>query len=157
MDQLNDFISSLEERDCSPETSSGYLSDLKKMARWFESTNGEPCRLEAITPSDIRTYRDHLLKHEDRKAATINRFLAAMAAWSRWGVKQGLIEQDPSRDVRSIPQVSQGPKYLDKKEQYALQRAIEKDIQLARLRYPKRWIGRLRDGSFTIFLLNTGE
>ncbi len=79
-----------------------------------------------------------------------------MAAWAKWGVEQGLIEQDPSRDVRSVPQVSQGPKYLDKKDQYALQRAIEKDLQLARLRFPKRWIGRLRDGAFTIFLLNTG-
>lgn len=156
MDQLKDFVRSLENQDCSPKTSSGYLHDLKKMAAWFENTNGEPCRLEAITPSDIRSYREFLLKKENRKAATINRFLAAMAAWAKWGMKQGLIDQDPSRDVRSVPQVNQGPKYLDKKDQYALQRAIEKDLQLARLRYPKRWISRLRDGAFTNFLMNTG-
>ncbi len=85
MDQLNDFVRSLENQDRSPKTSSGYWHDLKKMASWFEKTNGEPCRLESITPSDIRSYREFLLKKENCKAATINRFLAAMAAWAKWG------------------------------------------------------------------------
>jgi site-specific recombinase XerD len=49
-----------------------------------------------------------------------------------------------------------GPRYLDKKEQYALQRAIEKDMQLARMRYPKRWVSRQRDAAMVVFLLHTG-
>jgi integrase/recombinase XerC len=37
-----------------------------------------------------------------------------------------------------------------------LQRAIEKDLQFARMRYPKRWVSRQRDASLVIFLLHTG-
>ena len=55
-----------------------------------------------------------------------------------------------------MTQVSGGPKYLDKKQQYALHRAAEKDVQLSRLRYPKRWVARQRDASLVVVLLNTG-
>ena len=68
----------------------------------------------------------------------------------------GQIEVNPAETIRSVPQVQQGAKYLDRKEQFALQRAIEKDLQLAKLRYPKRWLTRRRDASLTICLLNTG-
>jgi integrase/recombinase XerC len=47
-------------------------------------------------------------------------------------------------------------RWLDKKEQFALQRAIEKDLQVSKLRYPKRWLTHRRDASLTVFLLNTG-
>ena len=58
--------------------------------------------------------------------------------------------------MRLVPQASAGPKYLDKKQQFALQRAIERDLQISRLRYPKRWRSRQRDASLVIFLLHTG-
>ncbi len=48
------------------------------------------------------------------------------------------------------------PKWLDKQEQFALQRTIEKDLQIAQLRFPKRWTTRRRDASIVIFMLNTG-
>ena len=35
-------------------------------------------------------------------------------------------------------------------------RTLEKDLQLARLRYPRRWRTHQRDASLTIFLLHTG-
>ena len=59
-------------------------------------------------------------------------------------------------NIKSIAQVDRGPKYLDKKEQYTLQREIEKDLQLSKVRYPKRWKTRRRDASIMIFLLNSG-
>jgi site-specific recombinase XerD len=58
--------------------------------------------------------------------------------------------------VKSVKHVQNAPKWLDKNEQYALQRAIEKDLQLSKLRYPKRWVTRRRDASLTLFLLHTG-
>ena len=67
-----------------------------------------------------------------------------------------MIEHDPTQGIRNVAQVNGGPKYLDKKQQYALQRAVEKDVQLSRLRYPKRWVARQRDASLVVVLLNTG-
>lgn len=154
--QLDEFFQYLENQDRAPLTVKGYTHDLAHFVRWFEQTNGEACSLPAITPSDVRSYRQFLLTVERRKASTVNRRLAALAALMTWASQQGLVERDPTRDVRNVPQVSAGPKYLDKKQQYALQRAIEKDLQLARLRYPKRWRGRQRDGSLTLFLMHTG-
>jgi len=156
MKDLQDFETYLQGQDRAALTVKGYCTDLKHFMRWFEQTNGEAFSLPAVTPTDVREYRQHMLVREGRKANTINRHLASLAALMGWAVQQGLLEHDPSQEVRSVPTVSSGPKYLDKKQQYALQRAIEKDLQLARLRYPKRWRSRQRDASMVHFLLHTG-
>ena len=156
MIQFDAFFQYLESQDRSPLTVRGYRQDLAHFERWFVKTNGETCTLAAITPSDVRTYRQHLLTVERRKASTVNRRLAALSALMTWAVQNKLLEADPTRGVRNVPQVGAGPRYLDKKQQYALQRAIEKDLQITRLRYPKRWRGRQRDGSLVLFLLHTG-
>ncbi len=153
---LDAFKQHLTAQDMAELTINGYLTDIGLCARWFEQTNNEPFRPEAVTPTDLREYRQYLLINERRKASTVNRRFAALTAFMGWAVQQGLISQDPTQDVRHVPQVSPGPKYLDKKQQYALQRAIEKDVQLSRLRFPRRWVARQRDASLVIFLLHTG-
>ncbi len=156
MMEIQNFLHYLDAQDRSPLTIKGYEHDLAHFTRWFEQNNGETCTLAAITPTDIRSYRQFMLTVERRMASTVNRRLAALSTLMAWAVQHKLVDGDPTQDVRSVPQVSAGPKYLDKKQQYALQRAIEKDLQLSKLRYPKRWRGRQRDGSLVLFLLHTG-
>ena len=156
MDIWKDFKNYLREADKSPLTVKGYVTDLTLFSRWFEQTNGEEFSPQTVTPTDIREYRHFLLTVERRKASTINRRLAALSVYLNWAISQGLIEHNPVRNIRSVKQAAAGPNWLSKQEQYALQRAIEKDVQLARLRYPKRWKGRQRDAALVIFLLNTG-
>ena len=156
MNILTDFEKHLSEQDRSLLTTRGYLSDLRQFMIWFEQTNGETFALESVTPTDVREYRQYQLIIQHRKASTVNRHLAALAALMSWAKKTGQIEHDPTENVRGVPQVEHGPRSLDKKEQYALQRAIEKDLQFARMRYPKRWVSRQRDATLVIFLLNTG-
>ena len=156
MEILNRFTDYLKNQDRSPSTAKGYRADLTQFIRWFEQTNGESFALQFVTPTDVREYRQHLLTVERRKASTINRRLAAISALMNWAQETGQIENNPAQGVRSISQTPEGYKYLNRKEQYALQRAIEKDIQIARLRYPKRYIARQRDASLVTFLLNTG-
>jgi len=150
------FRTHLANQDRSQLTINGYLADLEHFGRWFEQTNGEPFSPQAVTPTDVREFRQHLLTVERRKASTINRRLAALSAFMAWARRAGLIEHDPTQGIRKVAQVSGGPKYLDKKQQYALHRAAEKDLQLSRLRYPKRWVARQRDASLVVVLLNTG-
>jgi site-specific recombinase XerD len=153
---IPEFLHYLETQDRSLLTIKGYGRDLAHFVAWFVKTNGEACTLAAITPTDVRGYRRGMLEEEHLKASTVNRRLAALSSFMAWARKQGLIDSDPTQDVRGIPQVAAGPKYPDKKQQYALQRALEKSVQLARLRYPKRWVARLRDACITTFLMNTG-
>ena len=58
--------------------------------------------------------------------------------------------------MKPVRQTVLAPHWLDKKEQFALQRAIEKDLQVSKLRYPKRWVTRRRDASMVLFMLHTG-
>ena len=153
---FDEFDRYLNQQDRSPLTIRGYLADLRTFAVWFQQTNGEDLRPSGITPSDIKEYRQYLLTVERAKAATINRHLAALSAYLNWAVRSGQIERNPSAGIRSVQQVNSGPRYLDRKQQFALQRAVEKELQVARLRFPKRWVSRQRDCAMVVFLLNTG-
>lgn len=156
MDILTAFEQYLIDQDRSPLTVSGYVADMKRFAAWFTQTNGEAFALESVTPSDIREYRQHLQVTEQRKANTVNRKLAAIAAMMSWAENSGRIASNPSANIKLIRQEATAPKWLTKKEQFALERAIEKDLQLSKLRYPKRWLTRRRDASLTQFMFNTG-
>lgn len=153
---IDDFEKSMLDRDCSPATMKGYRSDVVQFMAFQEKVTGEKFLLSEVTPTDIRAYRQYLITEKHYKASTVNRRLAALSAYMSWGKQAKLIEVDPSEHIRGVQQVPGGPQYLDKKEQYSLQRAIEKDLQISRLRYPKRWVSRQRDNSLVIFLLHTG-
>jgi integrase/recombinase XerC len=146
----------LIEQDCAKLTVRGYVADLRLFRVWFEQTNGEAFCMEIITPTDLREYRQYLIGVERRKPATINRKLAAISRLMKWAMDTGWIDRNPIENIHLVSQEKPGPRYLDKKEQYALQRAIQKDLQISRMRYPKRWLTRLRDASLVIFLLHTG-
>lgn len=96
MDTLKLFRDHLLARDCAALTCKGYLSDLEHFARWFEQTNAEALSPQALTPSDIKEYRRFLLTVERYKAATINRRLAAIAAYAKWALISGQIQNDPT-------------------------------------------------------------
>jgi len=146
----------LQDKDVSILTLRGYLSDVQQFARWFEKSNNETFNLPAITPTDIREYRQFLQDTEKRKASTVNRKLAALSSLMRWAIQSGQITTDPTQNIKLVHQSAAAPRWLDKHEQFALQRAIEKDLQLAQLRYPRRYVTRRRDASLILFLLHTG-
>ena len=150
------FQEYLNQQDRSPLTIRGYLADLKSFATWFHQTNGEVFTPTEVTPADIKEYRQHLLLVKRAKAATINRRLASLSAYLNWATQTGQVERNAVIGVRGIQEANRGPRYLDRKQQFALKRAVEKEMQVARLRYPKRWASRQRDASLVLFLLNTG-
>jgi len=87
----------LQDKDVSILTLRGYLSDVQQFARWFEQSNSETFNLPAITPTDIREYRQYLQSTEKRKASTVNRKLAALSALMRWGSKAARSQPTPSK------------------------------------------------------------
>jgi len=153
---LTDFQNHLNDLDLSPLTIKGYLSDLQHFARWFEQTNGEALTIQRMTPTDIKEYKHFLLAVERRKAGTVNRRLAALTALCKWARHTNQITSDPTENIKGVAGVARGPKWLDKHEQHRLLRAIENDLELAKQKYPKRWVTRRRDASLVLFLLHTG-
>jgi integrase/recombinase XerC len=154
---LADFERYLRDADRSPNTITGYLDDLRDFARWFEATNGEPLTPAAMTPTDVRAYRQHLLNERKLRPATINRRLATLSAYARWARTTGQIESDPTAKVQAVEEVASGPRWLDRKQRFALQRAIEQEQQIAEA-WPgqRRSLWRMRDVALMTLLLNTG-
>jgi site-specific recombinase XerD len=153
---IDQFMQHLLAQDRAETTLKGYHSDLTNFTDWFVQTNGEEFSPDVVTPLDIREFRQYLLTNRRLQPTTINRKLAALSALLNWAQVTGQIETHPGRQVKPIALSPGSPRWLDKKEQYALLRTIEKDLQLARLRYPKRWLTRQRDVSLVVVLLNTG-
>lgn len=155
-DLFNRFESYLADHDRAALTIAGYLSDLRLFARWFEQTTGEVFTPQAVTPTDVREYRQHLLTVDRRKANTINRKLAALTVFMQFAIEAHLIEHDPTAQIKHVEESPRGPRHLDRQQQFALQRAIEQDLQFSQARYPKRWLSRRRDASLVLFLWHTG-
>ena len=153
---LTNFQKYLDDQDLSPLTVKGYLADLRHFARWFEQTNGEVLTVQRITPTDVKEYKQYLLRVERRKAGTVNRRLAALTSLAKWARQSKQIQSDPTENIKGVAGVARGPKWLDKHEQHRLMRAIENDLELAKKNYPKRWVTRRRDASLILFLLHTG-
>lgn len=73
--QFEDFLGQIA---LSPKTIANYLADLRAFTRWAEETESSPFRLTAVTPAQIRAYREHLRQDHHRAPATINRHLQAL-------------------------------------------------------------------------------
>ena len=156
MKMFSDYRVYLQNEDRSDLTIKVYVADAEAFASWFEKQNQEAFEPARVTPSDLRSYRQYLQETLRHKASTVNRKLASLASWLHWAVETEQITSNPMEKVKYISRVRQVPKWLNKNQQYTLQRAMEKDLQLAKLRYPKRWLTRRRDVSLVTFMLHTG-
>ena len=155
MNCYDEFEEYLKEQDRAETTIRGYLADLRLFAKWFQVESGEVFTARNWVSSDLRRYRERLLVQR-MKPQTVNRRLAAIASFGNWAVQAGHLESNPALHIRSVATAVLSPKWLEKKDKAALTRAAEKDVQLARKRYPRLWVSRLRDATMLIILLNTG-
>jgi integrase/recombinase XerC len=153
MNLLTAFSDHLNSLDRSPATVRGYLTDLSVFIRWLEGQGTSS--LETLTAADIRFYRQHLIENS-AAPQTINRKLAALAAFGNWAAQTGILPANPAINIKSVGTVPQAPKWLDKKQRANLIQAVRDDLQVARLRYPRLWVLRLRDAVVVTVLLNTG-
>ena len=153
---LKNFIRHLKEEGFSPFTQHGYENDIRHFIGKFEERNGEGFSVEGVTPLDILEHREYLQHTQRLKANSVNRKLSSISAFFRWAVKTGLIQVNPAQNIKAVRQSQSAPRWLNKREQFALLRTVEKDVQNAKLNYPKRWRTRQRDASIVQILLNTG-
>lgn len=140
------FASHLRACDRAERTIQGYLDDLRAFARWYEQTNGETFSAERLTPADVREYRQWLVSR-DAAPASVNRRLAALRAFAQWSRGEAL-------DVRGVEEQKLAPRWLDRREQFALVRESERALNAARTAAAKTQA--LRDRAILLLLLHSG-
>ena len=138
---LSRFADHLVNQEKSDHTRNNYREDLMAFTGWYQQTFQERPDLKALAPSELRAWKAHL--RDDRKCepATVNRKLAALRSFLAWAAAEGLAAEIAT--PRSIKQVKPPPRWLDRKQQRALIRAVERGG------YP-------RDIALVALLLHTG-
>jgi integrase/recombinase XerC len=131
---LQQFRAWLQRRDRSPRTVRAYLSDVRHFARWFEQSNGQPPTPETITPTDVREYRQWMVTVKDLAPATVNRRIASLRAFAAWAYTAGLVATDPTENIQLVEEQTSPPRWLDRREQAALQRVLDRRLEHAELK-----------------------
>ncbi|MCP4542436.1 MAG: tyrosine-type recombinase/integrase [Chloroflexi bacterium] len=163
---LQNFRDWLEKQDSSPRTVSAYTADLAHFARWFTQTNGVPLTPEMVTPTDVREYRQWMQAVRGLAPATINRRIASLRAYATWARSTGLIAGDPTEGVKLVDEQRKPPRWLDNRQQAALNRTIQRLLEYAELKArlaeleerpaPPELIWARRDVALVHLMLNAG-
>jgi site-specific recombinase XerD len=138
---LTRFADHLLDREKADHTRNNYREDLMAFTAWYQETFRERPDLRALAPSELREWKAHLRDDRKLEPATVNRKLAALRSFLAWAAAEGLAAEIAM--PRSIKQVKPPPRWLDRKQQRALVRAVE------RRGYP-------RDIALVALLLHTG-
>ena len=110
-----------------------------------------------MTNEAVRGYKQHLLDQAN-KPKTINRRLAALAAYAHWLEQAGYVKnaRNPVQGVKAVKETALAPKWLDKKQRAALLRVVEKEVEDAMRRYPRLRLMYLRDAAIVKLILFAG-
>jgi integrase/recombinase XerC len=154
---LDEFQTYLLAEDRSPVTIAGYLGDVRLFAKWYEEHYREALTPEDLTNEAVRGYKQHLLD-QTAKPKTINRRLAALAAYAHWLEQAEYVRnaRNPVQGVKAVKEVALAPKWLDKKQRAALLRAVDKEVEDAMRRYPRLRLMYLRDAAIVKLILFAG-
>ena len=106
-------------------TISGYLLDLHQFANWFHTSNSEAFQPDAVTPVDVRNYKEYLQTIKARKPATINRHLATLRTFFTWAIEEGRTVDNPVR-VRNLEEPITAPRSIDERTYHRLLRAVQR-------------------------------
>jgi site-specific recombinase XerD len=128
-DDLAAFVLELYRQEAAPRTIANYQSDLACFARWFTQSQGEAFAAAAVTPTDVRDYKAHLVSVEHRTPATVNRRLAALRKFFTWARADGRSSELPTEAVKMLPNGRRSPKGLEKREVDRLIRVAERSAK----------------------------
>lgn len=151
---LEDFRQYLEASGRSPLTVQGYLRDLGDLARWYRDTSGQELRPQALSPLDVREYRQHLVQVRRLSPATVNRRLAAIRAYCRFHRARGAMSLDPTEGVSGLVEQEHAPRWLSRQEVSRLLRTLETTINGAKTEAWRRQ--GIRDRAIVYLLLHAG-
>jgi len=134
-DWIEDFKSYLEiERNLSPATVDGYVSDLGRFAKFLEE-QGLGADGVSVDPADvdrklIRRYLAGLAR--GHKPATVERAIASIRSFYRYLMREGAVESNPAALARAPKKKQRLPAVLPVDEVFALLDSPPEDMILGR-------------------------
>jgi len=140
-EQVDRFAAYLDTAEMSRMTVKGYRVDLKSFAAWHREVTREEPSAEGTTATILLECKRALIER-GLKPPTVNRRLAAIKSFLVWAQKDGQIEDLP-QVPRHVRKMREELKWLDRREQLALIRTVERS-------------GRTRDRAIVLILINTG-
>jgi integrase/recombinase XerC len=154
MSNHNELRDHLLAQGRSERTVASYLSDIAHFARWLERARAKKLKPGSFSPSDVRQYKQHLQTVKKAAAATINRRITALRAYSQWALSTGKTKQDSLLGIKSVSESKSDPKVLNREEQTAILEEAAHSLSIASTRASRRQA--LRDQAIVITLLHTG-
>ena len=154
---LDEFQAYLRTEDRSPLTIAGYVGDVRLFAQWYENKYKETLMPQNLTNDAVRGYKQYLLD-QPAKPKTINRRLAALAAYAHWLELAGYVinVRNPVQGIKAVRETILAPKWLDKNQRAALLRSVDKEVEDAVRRYPRLRLMYVRDAAIVKLILYTG-
>ena len=99
---LKDFVRSLRAADLAEATRRGYAADLRLFRRWIEEARGADVRLRRLSSVDLVNYRQHLIRSEKLRAASVNRKVQALKKFFGWAWREKIIPSDPAAALQFL-------------------------------------------------------
>lgn len=131
-------------RDLSPHTVTGYGKDVRQFAAWARSRLGEEPVPGQVDHNLLRAFLG-MLRQRGYAPGTVARKLASLRSFFGYMLKEGVVEEDPTRILRSPKTPRRLPSYLSREEVFS---ALD-------LREPEGFRG-LRDRAILEMLYSTG-
>ncbi len=119
------WMSFLAAHDFAVPTRKAMTNDVKKLARWFTTTNKEPLRVERVTMRDVTDFRDFLRREQNQAVATVNRALVTLRGFFGWLTDQGHVKANPADGVKELRRQLLAPKGLERSQVRRLLREVE--------------------------------
>jgi site-specific recombinase XerD len=127
-DYLALFGQHLTDTGRSQNTVKAYLSDLRGLVAWLQTTYDETAfEPRSITERDVIHYRAYLQTVRGCKPATINRCLKAISAFCECYMAKGWLTANPAGDAPTVKEAPAPPKALDRVDVNRLLRAVHKE------------------------------
>jgi len=123
---ITHYLNELEAAGKDEKTIAAYRTVLNHFIEWLGETNGN-ADIDNITQVDVKDFKHYLMTVKQRKPATTNKALVVLKGFFDWAVEQELVSVNPAKRIKLVEKQKLAPKWLERKEQNALLRAVEQE------------------------------
>ena len=121
---IEQWLETLHQGGKSDHTLAAYRRALNHFVAWSELLYGQDFDPANIIGRDVRDWKAHQQTVEKVAPATINQRLVALSRFFTWAVRQGLAQEDPTHDIKSIRLPQRQPQGLSNRDLRRLLRAV---------------------------------
>lgn len=97
---MTELISEFVDSYISENTRGAYKKDVFHFLKFFKEFHKTDLNLTAISPQDLRLYRDHLHTDLGLSPGSVNRTFSSLSSFFRFLMEKGVIDKNPARMVR---------------------------------------------------------